>query len=136
MGRVPGQSGSVNIHFSPLEQGTTSACERYFKNLTLQRVERGDKDATMLAICYDDRQSVPTKFFVVSMDKSGSDHSLTEWLTLRRMGNYGRIPRWPPFSLMEDVLSYVLIQARDMDINFWKAKFINKCVDEFFKNLV
>lgn len=136
MGRVPEQTGSINVHFSPLEQGTTSACERYFKNLTLQRVERGDKDATMLAICCNDRQSVPTKYFVVSMDKSSSDHSLTDWLTLRRMHNDGRTTRWPPFSLMEDVLSYVLIQARDTDINFWKAKFINKCVDEFFKNLV
>lgn len=130
------QYGSVNIHFSPLEQGTASAYERYFNNLALQRVERGDKDATMLAICCNGRQSVPTKYFVVSIYKSGSDHSLTDWLTLRRMCNDGKIPRWPPFSLIDDVLSYVLLQARDSNINFWKARFINKCVDKFFKNLV
>lgn len=105
----------------------------HFKNRTLRRLKQGDKDATLLAIHYEDGMDQSTKFFVVSLDKSTSDKGKASpgWSSKRKCIVHkfdDPVENIPDF--VDEIIEQVQKTAEGSSI--WKRGLINRCVDSYF----
>lgn len=102
----------------------------YYRKLVLQRVEHGDKDATMLTIKYYDGQSISIKFFAVSLDRWTSTEQIKDgWKSKRRcaIGEDGN-PIMPIRDEIDDIIERVMETARKSGVSVWTPNLIEEHV--------
>lgn len=111
------------LSFHSYQVGAESTRERHFQKLTLQRNERGDKDAAMVMIRRSDGWSTDINMFVVSLDKSNVSPPGCALLPIDQISEVDR------------AVQHVMAKAAHLEVNFWNAKLIRKYVDRYIKGL-
>lgn len=104
----------------------------YCGELVLRRIERGDKDATMLAIRYSVGQSICTKFYAISLDKSFSTEGTTAgWKSKRQSAvDENDMPLTSTRDEMDDIIDPFLENVRKTGVNLWADGMIEEHVEK------
>lgn len=134
--------GPMRILFYPLERdlyendskiATTSEVMHY-RNLTLQKVVRGEKDATMLMIRYSDGRCYTTMLTVVSLDKTASEvpHLGEGWKSTRQSIEEFRhnIPMTADPDDIDNIIELIRKTAEQSNENIWKPGLIARCINK------
>lgn len=115
-----------------LGQGDPGAT--HYRTLALQRVERGDGEATMLTIRYDDGQDMSTKHFVVSLDKSLAVRPKKGWKSQREsVLDESELPFRAVPDDVDEIIDIIQKTATRRRSSVWTPGLIEECVDDYFK---
>lgn len=106
----------------------------HYRTLALQRVERGDGEATMLTIRYDDGQGLSTKHFVVSLDKSLAVRAKMGWESQREsVLDESDLPLRAVPDDVDEIIAIIQKTATRRRSSVWTPGLIEECVDDYFK---
>lgn len=104
----------------------------HYRNMALHRVERGQKDVTMLTICCEDGLYESTRHFVVSIDKSAIAREKSDWRSTRAsvIDEY-EDPMDAEPDFVDEIIELVQKTAGEPNVNIWKDGLIDDCVNMY-----
>lgn len=120
------------LPYEDIVPGTDTPIAMHYRSIALQRVERGQEDATMLMIYCEDGLYQSTRHFVVSIDKSAIAREKSDWRSTRAsvIDEY-EDPMDAEPDFVDEIIELVQKTAGDSNVNIWKDGLIDDCVNMY-----